>query len=524
MLLDEVQDIFNEYIYNEFPTHILHISDMKLLIREEVQQIFLPQMEAITEADIAGKEGRGLGWREMGSESHRTVIRQMIRERLPFAILSHRWLATGEPSFTDIKAGRMSKGPGFDKLSMFCRKAREYGCEYVWSDTCCIDKASSAELEEAIRSMFRWYRNAAVCIAYVAQTSTLDDLRSDPWFTRGWTLQELLAPKKIRFFGKDWMPLTKEPRNGNDKSNSDFVRVLSELTGIPQSDLTAFSPGCSRVYEKMLWASNRRTTRVEDVAYSLIGIFDISMPVAYGEGHWAFFRLMEAIIERCREPGVLAWAGNSSPYSVALPRSPSSYRSLDRHVAMSLKLVKPEFDWGSRFTHSTERRRGDRTFTMTKRGLQIKLLIIGVEMNSPYSLASGYAITTVTRGRPLSQVFGVDEDIVFRVKVESCESGTFQDIKIRCHPESLARYKDWAVGIVDYERTANEMEGHLYATEYMCLLLGRSNPAETNSWRDFEGWEKMETQSVPTVSCMKELRRPVETVWLWSSLVPRSTN
>ncbi|KAF9236122.1 hypothetical protein BU15DRAFT_50492, partial [Melanogaster broomeanus] len=209
---------------------------------------------------------------------------------------------------------RFPDGPGFQKLLRFCEKAKsDYGCVYVWSDTCCIDKTSSAELEEAIRSMFRWYRNAEVCIVYLAESYTMEDFDSEPWFTRGWTLQELLAPLVVRFYNKDWEPLCPHwLKSSNDKQNTEMQDAIERVTRIPRKELEQFRPGCGRVYEKMVWASKRQTTRVEDIAYSLIGIFDVSMPIAYGEGMWAFYRLTEVIAQRSSDRGFFAWSGSPS--------------------------------------------------------------------------------------------------------------------------------------------------------------------------------------------------------------------
>ncbi|KIJ11860.1 hypothetical protein PAXINDRAFT_83829, partial [Paxillus involutus ATCC 200175] len=195
---------------------------------------------------------------------------------------------------------------GYTKLVEFCEKAAEYGCRLAWSDTCCINKDSSTELEEAIRSMFKWYRDAHVCIAYLAETTSVDDLGKDVWFTRGWTLQELLAPRTMKFYGGGWAPLT---NSTNDKKDVVMMNALSQATGIPLDDLRYFRPGTRDVHERMMWASTRTTTRIEDIAYCLIGIFDVSMTIAYGEGQRAFYRLMEAIINRCGEWQIMAWAG-----------------------------------------------------------------------------------------------------------------------------------------------------------------------------------------------------------------------
>ncbi|KAH7888433.1 heterokaryon incompatibility protein-domain-containing protein [Phlebopus sp. FC_14] len=515
MALEDVLEGFNEYIFNEIPTHLLRISDRMIMSREEIKQTFQPQMESITEADIEKetvRTEREASMRNYQSKTERQdVIRNAIRRRLRFAIFSHRWLATGEPSFQEVarrKEGMDLASPEYEKLWMLCQKAREYKCEYVWADTCCIDKTSSAELEEAIRSMFRWYRNAEVCIAYLGQTSSTADLHSEAWFRRGWTLQELLASRKIRFFGKAWVELSPDSRDGNDKAEEEMLRHLREVTGIPRDDLAAFTPGVTRVYEKMIWASKRKTTRVEDVAYSLLGIFDISMSVSYGERHWAFHRLMEIIVQRCREPGILAWAGKPSPYAASLPASPQSYLGLDAATAIQLHLVP---DIGNKITGIRRSMRGDTTSTMTKRGLQIKLAIVDVEMISPYKCDSGRTLPGM-HNQPLSS-FVDDIDVIFRPKGKK---GILGGVAATTCLFSWRPFRHWALGIVDYYRTSRNNKGCLYAgDEYLCLALGQCNRADSHVRTDFEGWQKIETQNILTISCKKNLRTAVQTVWLW---------
>ncbi|KAF9232995.1 hypothetical protein BU15DRAFT_28220, partial [Melanogaster broomeanus] len=187
----------------------------------------------------------------------------------------------------------------------------------------CINKESSAELEEAIRSMYRWYKGAFVCIVYLGNSSSIEDFPKEPWFTRGWTLQELLAPETLRFFNKDWKPICPKEEQQfrdtksssgihsfpypNDKISDFMLKAINQVTDIRMTDLQCFSLWSVAVCEKMRWASKRKTTRVEDVAYSLLGIFDVSIPIAYGEGERAFHRLMEAIAQKPFDPTVLAW-------------------------------------------------------------------------------------------------------------------------------------------------------------------------------------------------------------------------
>ena len=134
---------------------------------------------------------------------------------------------------------------GYGKLVNFCEKAAEYGCYLAWSDTCCINKDSNTELEEAIRSMLKWYRDAHVYIAHMAEATSIDDLWENDWFTCRWTLQELLAPRMIKFYGKGWVPLS---NSVNDKQDIQMLGSLLRAAGIPHHDLHFFRPGTRDVH------------------------------------------------------------------------------------------------------------------------------------------------------------------------------------------------------------------------------------------------------------------------------------
>ncbi|KAF8546056.1 HET-domain-containing protein [Imleria badia] len=307
----------------------------------------------------------------VGEAQLRTYCKDEIKRLLKYAIFSHRW-GEEEPEFRDMSSKihgprPTPEGLGFEKLRRFCNKAREYGCEYVWSDTCCINKESSSELEEAIRSMYRWYRDAFVCIVYLAKSSSVKDFAREPWFTRGWTLQELLAPERLRMYGKDWDPVcpkAEEVRGGddfpfpNDKLSDFMLQPISKITHIHPFNIRDFNLRSQRlmVSTKMRWASKRKTTRVKDIAYSLLGIFDIMIPIAYGLGERAFQRLLEAIAHHSGDPSFFAWAGPCSRYSLALPASPACYQTV---------VPKPY---------------GEHDYTIHKRGIQLKLLVIYVDV------------------------------------------------------------------------------------------------------------------------------------------------
>jgi hypothetical protein len=182
------------------------------------------------------------------------------------------------------------------------REGSTDGHKYVWIDTCCIDKRSSAELSEAINSMWKWYWKSEVCYAYLADvpsegfisgTTDYSELSRSRWFTRGWTLQELIAPHNLLFLGQDWRVIGIKEEFGlfatqismTKYYNKMFLSKISEITGIAESVLhfdldIRLIPAA----QKMAWAARRRTARDEDLAYALIGLFDVNMPILYGEG------------------------------------------------------------------------------------------------------------------------------------------------------------------------------------------------------------------------------------------------
>ncbi|KAH9203237.1 hypothetical protein DL95DRAFT_529729 [Leptodontidium sp. 2 PMI_412] len=235
-------------------------------------------------------------------------LTEFFEDDIPeYAILSHRWEA-GEVNFKDLTDGTSKGKAGYGKIQFCGEQARRDELEYFWVDTCCIDKSSSAELSEAINSMFRWYQKAARCYAYLSDVSIRKRKASDTsaectwesafraskWFTRGWTLQELLAPRSVEFFS----------REGNGLGNKRTLeQQIHEITGIPATALREYPLSQFDVDERFSWAKRRQTTRAEDKAYSLFGIFDIQMPLLYGEGEAkAFQRLREAIDKPFKGP------------------------------------------------------------------------------------------------------------------------------------------------------------------------------------------------------------------------------
>ncbi|EME46893.1 hypothetical protein DOTSEDRAFT_149383, partial [Dothistroma septosporum NZE10] len=221
-----------------------------------------------------------------------------------YAILSHRWQA-GELSFEQYMDPAQRHGPGFDKIRHFCHFWWSDTIQWCWVDTCCIDKRSSAELSESINSMSRWYQESAFCVTYLADVPPPTNsgvmqaaLERSEWFTRGWTLQELLFPPFVVFCDQRWTVLPDLPK---------FSPIISKITGVPVDCLRYRPPRDYSIACRMSWAAFRTTTRREDEAYCLLGLFDINMPLLYGEGRKAFRRLQEAIIRHSRDDSILSW-------------------------------------------------------------------------------------------------------------------------------------------------------------------------------------------------------------------------
>ncbi len=259
-----------------------------------------------------------------------------------YAILSHTW-GVEEVTLEAMRNGSAQNKLQFQKIQFACRQAGRDCYEYVWVDTCCIDKSSSSELSEAINSMFEWYRKSKVCYAYLEGISAedADDARvpddyhmlpggerafreskfaQHRWFKRGWTLQELIAPSRIELYGKNWEYLG---------SSLDFLSEIVSITGIDDKvlgvDTTLKMEFLRRttVAQRMSWGASRSTTRLEDEAYCLLGLFDVNMPLLYGEGATAFIRLQEEIIKVSTDHSIFAWQSTTNAGNGGLVLAPS---------------------------------------------------------------------------------------------------------------------------------------------------------------------------------------------------------
>ncbi|PYI04548.1 HET-domain-containing protein [Aspergillus sclerotiicarbonarius CBS 121057] len=324
-------------------------------------------------------------------------LKEYFDSEIPdYAILSHTW-GKNEVTFHDIQAfaksgyqGQVTDKEGFRKVKYACQQAARDNLEYVWIDTCCIDNSSSVELSEAINSMYQWYLRSSKCYVYLTDVprdhpevvpdekvrkvsvggrSTIsvkerssgdsESVMEGPfarcrWFTRGWTLQELIAPSDLTFYGSGWNFL------GTKRSLSSLIYVI---TGIDQRVLqdptdTKESLQSICIAQKMSWAATRRTSRMEDAAYCLLGLFDVHIPILYGEGGAAFIRLQEEIIRTSDDQTLFAWnycdIERERQYTILAPSSSC--------------FLKNAVQWS--------RPRSTGPYAMTNRGLHISLPVI----------------------------------------------------------------------------------------------------------------------------------------------------
>ncbi|KAK6074548.1 het domain-containing protein [Seiridium cupressi] len=262
----------------------------------------------------------------------------------PYAIVSHTWVEGLEISLQEFAAlNELSKAKaGFSKIRGACKIAAQDGIDWIWIDTVCIDKASSAELTEAINSMYTWYKNSKICYAYLADVpdfdlklrsrDSLEHFRTSLWFQRGWTLQELIAPRHMRFHSQSWTLI------GN-RAEPRLLEAISEVTGIEMelftgdTDLHQVS-----IARKMSWVAIRTTTRIEDIAYCLLGLFEVNMPLLYGEGAKSFIRLQEEIIKTSNDHTIFCWARNdcvSPNWTGMLAPSPRAFAECGNYVTVN---------------------------------------------------------------------------------------------------------------------------------------------------------------------------------------------
>ncbi|KAJ8490169.1 hypothetical protein ONZ45_g13306 [Pleurotus djamor] len=358
---------------------------------------------------------------ELKSQEHQAIQEEMIRLS-KYAILSHTW-STQESSYKDVLNQKQLRNPKFKGL---CQAARDYDCRYVWIDTACIDKSSSSELVESIRSMYTWYKKAHVCFVYLS-TPFGQEWQVDPWFIRGWTLQELIAPLRMVFYASRWErlfpsfnPFDVVRRNRpqldplrccwdevppsfsaadkqTDRSTLEEIASIAGVdtsvssspfngannpnvlraTGISISDMECFIPSPSEATTIFRYMSERLTTVPEDLAYSLLGLLDISIPIIYGEGEArALYRLQIACADALGDRGLFLWDpvdNFSSPLNSMLPHNPY----ISKRPAVS---ISPDSLWDSCGKTNDSLSTVDPSFSFTNCGLRIAVTLHDISL------------------------------------------------------------------------------------------------------------------------------------------------
>jgi hypothetical protein len=336
-------------------------------------------------------------------------LEQFFGSDIPrYAILSHTW-GNDEVTFADLplhQASTTTKS-GYRKIRHTCEQALQDGLHYAWVDTCCIDKTSSAELSEAINSMYAWYGDSNVCYAIledICKDNFPADFGTSRWFTRGWTLQELIAPDVVFFYDQNWVQLG---------TRQDFASLISSITSI---DREVLFHGVGRrrmlrldqfsVAKRMSWASLRETTREEDIAYCLLGIFELNMPLLYGEGAQAFVRLQEELMRRTDDDSILACDLNDEVEIFPLVTRDSYTReSPCDFLATSPKSFRHCGDL-VRTIGSTV------SFSKSNIGLHIRLPILPVEIRTRFVTEPRFigllsCVRSVTDDRKRGQMLGI---------------------------------------------------------------------------------------------------------------------
>lgn len=317
-------------------------------------------------------------------------LRAFVEHIPDYVILSHTW-DQEEVTFDDIHRPQATRMAGYAKIKGCCEIAVRDGFEWIWIDTCCIDKRSSAELSEAINSMYKWYWQAAICYAFLADVSPVRnenwqwEFRASRWFKRGWTLQELLAPDVVEFYSSSWSSL------GTKSGLLDHVKEATKIDAKFIMNREAIKS--ASIATKLSWASLRQTTRAEDAAYCLLGLVGVNMPMLYGEGNRAFYRLQLEIIRQTHDQSILAWQPEVGEWhnTAVLAPSPKYFKS----SAQIQPSVVPESAIGSAYEMKNNGLRIDLPCIQMGQGRLLAILECEKDLGGPL----GLWLEPVGRGR-----------------------------------------------------------------------------------------------------------------------------
>ena len=247
-----------------------------------------------------------------------------------YVMLSHKW-EDGEPLFRKVEhltVYELEVSPANMKLQSFCALVRSLEFRWAWSDTCCIDKDNNVVLQESLVAMFSWYRDSSLTLVYLcdvpSESQEPGGLRESIWNTRVWTYQEYLAATRVQFYTGGWKPYLGLTLS-NHKESPTIISEMEQASRVSAEQAAALQPGLDRVREKLSLASRRQTMHAEDIAYSLLGIFNVVMPVIYGEGTRAVGRLLEHVLTGSGDATILAWTGTANDYNSCLPKDLTVY-------------------------------------------------------------------------------------------------------------------------------------------------------------------------------------------------------
>ena len=269
----------------------------------------------------------------MTTEVDYARIWEEVKKFYRYVMFSHKW-GRDEPLLQKVEritVYKLEASSANAKLQSFCSVVHSLGFRWAWSDTCCVDKLNNVVLQESLVAMFSWYRGSALTLIYLldvpSEPQEPGGLQGSIWNTRVWTYQEYLAAEKVQFYTADWKPYLGLTL-WNHKESSIIISEMEEASRVSSDQLAVLRPGLDRVREKLSLASRRQTSFVEDIAYSLLGIFDASIPVMYGEGTRAVGRLLEHILTGSGDVAILAWTGDPNRYNSCLPTDLTVYNEV----------------------------------------------------------------------------------------------------------------------------------------------------------------------------------------------------
>ena len=269
----------------------------------------------------------------MTSQLDNARIRREVKKFYRYVMFSHRWQCN-EPTFQQVQKisiYELPASPAYMKLQNFCNLVCTLRFQWAWSDTCCVDQLDKGVQQESLVAMFKWYRGASLTVVHLlgvlSESQVFGCLWRSIWNTRGWTYQEYIASEVVQFYTEDWKPYLGLD-TFNHKESPIILSEMEQAMNFTRQQLATLQPGLDRVREKLYLASARQTTREEDIAYSLFGIFDVAIPVIYGEGNQAVGRLLEYILTRSDNVTLLAWTGSSGGHHSYLPADLTVYNQI----------------------------------------------------------------------------------------------------------------------------------------------------------------------------------------------------